>query len=326
MMKIRSNPADTEIFALKSTKVAIIGSGLIGRGWAIVFARAGWSVNLHDVDQTALDQASDMIDEQLQMLAAPGLCAAPEDIARQIKYVADVETAVSDVDYVQECGPEVLEVKRKLFSKLDELTSDETILASSTSGFMTSQFSEHLAGRQRVVVAHPVNPPHLVPLVEVSPAEWTDSEITAKVIEIMATIGQTPISVNKEIPGFILNRLQGALLNEALRLAQGGYATPDDIDKCVRDGLGHRWSFMGPFETIDLNAPAGLADYAARYGPMYHDMAESQSTPPNWQSVPIKKIDEARRLLLDRADISERQSWRDQRLASLVAHKNRQKS
>lgn len=306
--------------------VAIIGAGLIGRGWAIVFARAGWQVNLYDLHSDALAVARDVIAEQLAMLVAQGLCTQADDILKQIHYEADLATALQGVDYVQECGPEVLAAKQALFSELDRLSSPHTILASSTSGLMASEFAAHLEGRQRTLVVHPVNPPHLVPLVEISPAEWTDPAITQTAHDIMTAVKQTPITVQKEIPGFILNRLQGAILNEALRMAQGGYASPEDIDKVVRDGLGLRWSFMGPFETIDLNAPGGLADYAQRYGAMYQGMAATQATAPDWDKQSIAGLDAARRAILDLDKLSQRQDWRDNRLAALIAHKSKQEN
>ena len=306
--------------------VAVVGAGLIGRGWAIVFARAGWQVNLYDVQAGALDFAREAIAEQLEMLQAKGLCSEPELLIQQIHYVPDLANALADVDYVQECGPEVLEAKQQLFSELDRLSSPHAILASSTSGYMASAFTSHLAGRHRALVVHPVNPPHLVPLVEISPAEWTAPEVTEMARRIMTAVKQTPITVQKEIPGFILNRLQGALLNEAMRLAQGGYASVEDIDKAVCDGLGLRWSFMGPFETIDLNAPAGLADYAKRYGPMYQDMAASQATAPDWDETAVTALDASRRVTLDRDAIAQRQNWRDDRLAALIAHKSKQEN
>ena len=303
--------------------VAIIGAGLIGRGWAIVFARAGWPVKLYDLNVAALDAAREAIAVQLQMMASLDLCTGTDDILNRITYEAELETALHNVDYVQECGPEELEAKCSLFEELDRLSSSNTILASSTSGFMASEFSAHLNGRHRVLVAHPVNPPHLVPLVEISPSQWTEPAITQVVHDIMTAVKQTPITVQKEIPGFILNRLQGALLNEALRLAQGGYATAEDIDKTVRDGLGLRWSFMGPLETIDLNAPAGIADYAKRYGPMYREMADTQAVAPDWDEKAIAVLDESRREILDIDSINERQAWRDNRLAALIAHRSK---
>jgi len=317
---------DLKMTALDNVQksVTVVGAGLIGRGWAIVFARAGWPVKLYDIDAAALNVARQAIAAQLNMMAALELVANTDDILAKIAYEADLKSALHSADYVQECGPEELEAKRLLFLELDRSSSSNTILASSTSGFMASEFSAHLEGRHRALVAHPVNPPHLVPLVEISPSQWTEPAITQTVHDIMTAVKQTPITVQKEIPGFILNRLQGALLNEALRLVQGGYATAEDIDKAVRDGLGLRWSFMGPLETIDLNAPAGIADYAQRYGPMYREMVEAQALAPDWDEKAIAKLDESRRKMLDIDSIDERQVWRDNRLAALIAHRSKQ--
>jgi L-gulonate 3-dehydrogenase len=128
--------------------------------------------------------------------------------------------------------------------------------------------------------------------------------------------------VRKEIHGFILNRLQGALLAEAFRLHADGYVSADDIDRTVRDGLGLRWSFMGPFETIDLNAPGGVADYCARYGGLYHEMAQQQ-TPRRWDDEQVRQIERERRELLPAADLRARAAWRDRRLMQLIAHKRK---
>jgi 3-hydroxyacyl-CoA dehydrogenase len=174
--------------------------------------------------------------------------------------------------------------------------------------------------RARCLVAHPVNPPHLVPLVELSPAPWTTAEVVERACALLESVGQVPIVVRKEIQGFVLNRLQGALLAEAFRLYADGYASADDIDRTVRDGLGLRWSFMGPFETIDLNAPGGIADYCARFGELYYEIAKTQ-TPRRWEEALVRRIESERRELLDATELEVRSAWRDRRLMQLVAHK-----
>src|SRR5262249_20259952 len=151
-------------------------------------------------------------------------------------------------------------------AELDRLAAPDAILASSTSTIVASRFTEKLKGRSRCLVAHPVNPPHLVPLVELVGAPWTSPKVIAKAKALYQAVGQVAIVVKKEVDGFILNRLQAVLLAEAFRLVEGGYVTPQDLDKTLKDGLGLRWSFMGPFETIELNAPGGIPDYCGRYG------------------------------------------------------------
>src|SRR5207253_7258482 len=137
---------------------------------------------------------------------------------------------------------------------------------SSTSTSVESLLSETRAGLHRGLVAHPINPPQLNPLEELVGAPWTAPATIAKAKAIYEAVGQAPIVVKREIDGFILNRLQAVLLSEAFRLVGDGYVTPQDLDKTLKDGLGLRWSFMGPFETIELNAPGGIPDYCRRYG------------------------------------------------------------
>ena len=303
---------------------AIIGAGLIGCGWAIVFARAGWHVRLFDLDHNAIRAAESDIQKQLDLMSDFELCENQTRVFGNISYTLNLEEALTDANYVQECGPETLEIKKNLFHDFEKMVKANCILASSTSGIVASKFTENLEIRERALVVHPTNPPHLVPLVEIAPSPWTSNEVVSAIYEIMLSLGQSPIVVNKEIPGFVLNRLQGALLNEALRLAEGNYATAEDIDLAVRDGLGLRWSFMGPFETIDLNAPGGLADYAERYGAMYRGMSVSQSSEATWDKILIDRIHGDRRAILDDSELAQRQVWRDRRLAALIAHKSKQ--
>ncbi|MBX2824852.1 MAG: 3-hydroxyacyl-CoA dehydrogenase [Gammaproteobacteria bacterium] len=299
----------------------VVGAGLIGRGWSIVFASAGWNVRLFDTDADALAAAPTAIETQARMMLEHGLLNSTAQVTDRIQIEPDLAAAVAGTRYVQECGPELEEVKQELFADLDRLAPADAILASSTSAIVASRFTGNLKGRERMLVAHPVNPPHLVPLVEIAPAEWTAPDTVEKAIQVMEEVGQTPILVKQEVDGFILNRLQAALLNEAVRLVDGGYVSPEDLDKTVRDGLGLRWSFMGPFETIDLNAPAGTRDYAARYSDFFRRIVPSQSTVPDWQGAAIDSIEGFNREQRDVTEIAERSEWRDNRLAALRAHK-----
>lgn len=194
------------------------------------------------------------------------------------------------------------------------------MLASSTSGIPASAFTEALPGRARCLVAHPVNPPYLVPLVELCPAPWTDPAVVSRTRELMTSAGQVPATVKKEMDGFALNRLQGALLAEAFRLLADDVISPSDLDALVKHGLGLRWSFMGPLETIDLNAPGGLKDYCERYGPLYWQM-QQQMQPLPWTSEFIDQVHAARRAELPANMQGIRQEWRDRRLMGLLAHK-----
>ena len=167
-------------------------------------------------------------------------------------------------------------------SGVDRLTPPEAILASSTSTFPASTFTETLEGRARCSVAHPVNPPYLVPLVEIAPTPWTDPAVVETAHKIMADAGMTPITVKKEIDGFIPNRFQVAVLAEAFCSWTRPCVSAEDLDKTVKGWTGYRWSFMGLFETIDLNAPGGIRDYIDRLGLPYLEIAEQQAKTKDW--------------------------------------------
>ena len=211
-------------------------------------------------------KAHALVAEGLDELAAHGLVKDAGAAAARVRPAASLADALAGATFVQENTPETLESKRATFAELDRLAAPDAILASSTSTIVASVFTENLKGRHRCLVAHPVNPPHLVPLVELVAAPWTAPEIVAKAKALYEAVGQVPIVVKREIEGFILNRLQAVLLSEAFRLVEDGYVTPQDLDKTLKDGLGLRWSFMGPFETIELNAPAASRTTAGAMG------------------------------------------------------------
>lgn len=303
----------------ENERIAVIGAGLIGRAWATVFARAGLEVTITDIDATSLAAARGRIETTLSDLGHVGLVEDPQTALARIDCDGDLAKAVAGADYVQECGPENVEIKSRLFADLETMTSPDTILASSTSGITASTFNRLMRDRSRAVVAHPVNPPSVVPLVEVAPSPETSETVVARTMAFMERVGQKPILVRREIEGFVLNRLQGALLNEALRLLRDGVASAADIDRAVSDGLGRRWAFMGPLQTIDLNAPGGAGDYAARYGPIYRRVDEVRDAQPWTEEVIARLVEQLRDA--DPADTHEaRCDWRDRRLMALAAH------
>jgi 3-hydroxyacyl-CoA dehydrogenase len=301
--------------------VAIVGAGLVGSGWAIVFARAGHHVRVHDADAAVRERVLPWITARLEDLRAFALIDEdPAAILARISIHADMATAARGADYVQESVFETLDAKRAVYGALDSIVSADVPIGSSTSGIPASAFTEACTTRGRMLIAHPLNPPYLIPLVELVPAPWTAPAIVDTVHGLMTAVGQEPIRVRREIEGFVLNRLQGALLNEAWALFAEGYASIADIDKTVAVGLGLRWSFMGPFETIDLNAPQGVADYAARLGPLYHRIAASRPTPKPWDAGLISAVEGERRADLAADSLDVRRAWRDRRLMALMAH------
>jgi 3-hydroxyacyl-CoA dehydrogenase len=306
----------------KDVTIAIIGSGLVGQGWAISFARGGCNVRLWDNDPEAPKRAVAGIPAALKELADNDLL--DEDaavVAGRIAAVGSIEAALDGAGHVQENAPEDVEIKKQVTNRIATIAGPETVIASSTSSLMPSLFTEQAPGRDRCVVGHPLNPPYLTPAVEIVPAPWTAPSTVEKARALYAAIGHSPIVLEREVDGFVVNRLQGALLHEAFRLVADGYAKAEDIDRAVRDGLGLRWSFMGPFETIDLNAPGGICDYVARYEGMYQRSAEQQKETRDWIPALEAGIEAERAAALPRNAIAERQAWRDRRLTALAAHR-----
>lgn len=301
--------------------VAVVGAGLVGAGWAIVFARAGHEVRIFDGASSIRDRVLADIKGNLEDLQSFDLIDSAQDVAARIRVCDTLADAVDGVSYVQESVFETIPVKTEITTALDEACATDVVIGSSSSGIPASDFTEGLTGRHRCLIAHPVNPPYLVPLVELVPAPWTDAAAVDFTHDLMTAVGQTPIRITREVEGFVLNRLQGALLNEAWALFEEGYASAEDIDKTVSDGLGLRWSFMGPFQTIDLNAPGGVADYAARLGPLYHSVAQSRTEPKPWSEGMIADVEKERRTLLSEGDLASRREWRDRRLMALAAHR-----
>jgi L-gulonate 3-dehydrogenase len=306
-------------------KIAVVGAGLVGRAWAISYARAGHDVALWDESAEAPGAALAAIDRLLPDLHANDLLngAEAKTIRARIAIAQSLASALDGAFYVQENTPEDLPIKRAVFAKLDATAAPETILASSTSAILPSAFSEGLAGRARMLVVHPINPPYLIPAVEIVPAPWTDAGVVERTAQMLSAAGHAPMTMKREIDGFIMNRMQGALLEEAFRLVQGGYASIEDIDVGLREGLALRWSFMGPFETIDLNAPQGVRDYAERYQKIYDGLFPSTQWRADWSGPVMDVIEADRRKRLPASKLAERQAWRDRRLMALLAHKRK---
>lgn len=299
-------------------KIAVIGAGLVGRSWSIVFARAGREVALFDADSSTAARALATIEKSLAELQAAKLIQDAGAVRSRIRLAKNLGEALEGAIHAQEAVSERVEVKREAFRDMDALASPQTVLASSSSTLPASAFADGLPGRRRCLVAHPLNPPHLVPLVELVPAPWTDPDAVRRTRALMESVGQEPITMHKEVAGFIVNRLQVALLNEAFALIEDGCITPQDLDKAITHGLGLRWSVVGPFETIDLNAARGLRHYVEIFGAKYFDMMKSRGAPRPWDERVVTEVDRAMRAALPLTDIPSRQAWRDRQLTRLA--------
>ena len=307
------------------SKVAIVGTGFIGRAWAISFARAGHNVALWDVQPNAPADALSYIDAILPDLASNDLLGGrtPAAVRAGIAASATLEAALEGAEHIQENTPEDIKVKRQVMASLDVAAPPRAVIASSTSALLPSLFTENLAGRARCLVVHPLNPPYVIPAAEVVPSPWTDPNVVVRTADFLRACGHAPIVMKRELDGFVMNRMQGALLEEAFRLVADGYASVEDIDIGLRDGLALRWCFMGPFETIDLNAPGGVRDYIERYQSIYSRLFPAMQHRVDWSGPVVDRVEAERRKQLPAAALRDRQAWRDRRLMALAAHKRK---
>jgi 3-hydroxyacyl-CoA dehydrogenase len=296
-------------------QIAVVGAGSIGVSWAVVFARAGHSVAMHDPDGARRASAEhELRDRLVELEGAELLGEAAAQVADRVTLHAELDAAIAGAAHVQECAPEDLELKQALFQRLDHKTAPDTVLASSSSAITISELAAALPGRSRCLIVHPANPPHLLPVVELVPAPFTDESVLATTTTLLESAGMAPVRVRREVEGFIYNRLQGAVLREAYCLVRDGVATVDDIDRVMRDGLGRRWAVVGPFETVDLNTRGGIDVHANRMGPAYARMGAERGQDDPWTAELVEKVVAARRNLLPLAEWEDRVRWRDQML------------
>jgi L-gulonate 3-dehydrogenase len=307
------------------SKVAIVGTGFIGRAWAISFARAGHDVALWDIQPNAPADALSYIDAILPDLASNDLLGGrtPAAVRAGIAASATLEAALEGAEHIQENTPEDINVKRQVMASIDGAAPPRAVIASSTSALLPSLFTESLAGRGRCLVVHPLNPPYVIPAAEVVPSPWTDPNVVLRTADFLRACGHAPIVMKRELDGFVMNRMQGALLEEAFRLVADGYASVEDIDIGLRDGLALRWCFMGPFETIDLNAPGGVRDYIERYQSIYSRVFPTMQHRVDWSGPVVDRVEAERRKQLPASALRDRQAWRDRRLMALAAHKRK---
>ena len=303
-------------------KIAIVGAGFIGCSWSIVFARAGHRVTLHDSNGDQRRSALDRIGHSLEQLTAASLIKDAGEILGRIRVTGDVALAVSGAVHVQEAVSERLAAKKEAFRAIDERAPADAVIASSSSTLAPSSYSEGLSGCGRCLLAHPLNPPHLVPAVEILPAPWTAQHAVAKTRALMESVGQAPIVMKKEVAGFIVNRLQVALLNEAFALLEDDCISAADLDTAITEGLGLRWSVVGPFETIDLNASGGLGHYVDIFADLYHGMMKDRGPPRRWDPALVERINADMRSRWSLEEIPQRQARRDSGLMALARLRN----
>ncbi|XP_071528541.1 lambda-crystallin-like [Panulirus ornatus] len=304
----------------RQEKIGIVGSGFIGRSWAMLFASSGYEVSIYDVKPEQVSAALEDIMQHLRSLEKSGMLRGTTLASEQhkcIKGASSLKDCVEGAKLVQESVFEDEELKKEVLSEIDQLADPDTILSSSTSCIVPSKLSAHLTHKANFIVCHPVNPPYYVPLVEVVPAPWTSKDVIARAGALMKEIGQSPVIFSKELPGFGLNRLQYALLNECNNLLQSGILSAEGIDTLIKDGFGYRCAFMGPFEISALNAH-GIEDFIKRYGPTVASVTKTFAKPPSWIPEESGTLIEQVNELIPKEKLMERRQWRDMRLAALA--------
>lgn len=300
----------------KNLCFGLVGCGTVGRSWAVCFLRAGARVRLYSRRRDPIDETIHFLEQWFGSEAATGDGAWKQ----RLEVCETLEDLPNDCDWIQENVAEDAEQKAAIFERLDQMTPDSVILASSTSALLPERFIGNLAKKDRCLVAHPINPPHLCPAVEMVPAATTSAECVNRSRKILEAIGQVPILVRNARIGFVVNRLQSAILDEAFNLVAHGCTDIEGVDAAIKHGLALRWAFMGPFETIDLNAPEGVEDYLGRYRDGYEKIAADRENRHAWRGELAQQVVDERRQRLPADQLDARRQWRDQKLAALVRH------
>lgn len=274
-------------------RIAVVGAGSIGIGWALHFASHGHEVRLFDVDAAQLASVASRIKERLELLSQHSLITDSIDtIANRISTHGSLAEAVKEADYIQECGPENLEFKRNLFLEIEGSASKSAVIASSSSAIPSSKFTGSLQHPERALVVHPGNPPYLLLVAELVPHSKTSSEVLVFVRELLESTGMSAVIVHGEPEGFVFNRLQGAVLREAYCLVRDGVISPRELDEIMIRGLGKRWSLIGAFGTSALNVQGGITAHAARMGDSYHRMGLERGQDDPWNEELVAKVAE----------------------------------
>jgi 3-hydroxyacyl-CoA dehydrogenase len=276
-------------------RVAVVATGVIGASWAAYFLARGLDVDATDPSPGAEERLRAAVAQHWPTLARFGLAVGAS--AERLRFHARLEDAVARADFVQENGPERLEVKAELFRRMDAAARPDVILASSSSGLAISGVQAQCQHPERVVLGHPFNPPHLIPLVEVVGGERTSADTIARTMAFYAAIGKRPIHVRREVKGHIANRLQAALWREAFHLVDQGVASVADIDTAIAHGPGLRWAVMGPFMNLHLSGGAGGIAHVLDHlgGPIeewWHDLGAPSMTPELKKRVAAGVADE----------------------------------
>ncbi len=302
-------------------KVACVGAGLIGQEWATLFSWKGFDVVLQDLSETVLENSMRGVRSNLLFLEAKNLLkqGEAETSLKRIKMSKSIGEAVREADYVQESVPDEYDVKKQVFRELDATAPDHAILASSSSGLLMTEIQKVVTKPGRCVLVHPVLPVYLIPLVEIAGGEQTSRETVTDAHDFMRKLGKVPVILKREVSGYIVNRLQAALLREAVDLVDKGVASAEDVDKAFCMGIGLRDPLVGPFLRIHL-AGGGVERFIENFSQSYRHRWETMET---WTSIPLsaaKKIVSGVKEMevVRKKTLEEIKNWRDEMLVKLL--------
>ena len=271
-------------------RIGVVGAGMIGASWTAYFLARGLDVAVSDPAPDARDQVRRRIDEAWPVLERLGL--APGASPDRWRFHEDPTVAVDGCDFIQENAPERYEIKIELLRRLDRVLPREVVIASSSSGLLVSRMQEHCNYPDRIVIGHPFNPPHIVPLVEVVGGLKTGHSALTTTMEFYRAIGKRPIEIRREVPGHLANRLQAALWREAVYLVAEGIATVEDVDAAISEGPGLRWALMGPHLTHALGGgDGGMEHFLTHLGPAMINWWASLGSPSLTDDVKRKLVD-----------------------------------
>jgi len=274
--------------------VACVGAGIVGHSWATLFSSKGLQVNLQDIAEDVLKRAVQRVEANLTFMEERKLLGRGESKAalKRIRTTTSVAEAVGQADYVQESVPDNYDDKKKVFKEMDAAAPRNTILASSSSGLRMTEIQKATTRPERCVLVHPILPPHLIPLVEVAGGEKTSRETITATRDFMIRLGKVPVVLNKEVPGYIVNRLTAALWREAVSLVANGVATAEDVDRAFCMGIGLRDPIFGPCLRAHV-AGGGIERFIDSYEQSYSSRWRSMEV---WTSMPLsaaKKVKES---------------------------------
>ncbi|MFK7793249.1 MAG: 3-hydroxyacyl-CoA dehydrogenase NAD-binding domain-containing protein [Devosiaceae bacterium] len=299
--------------------ITVLGAGSIGVAFAAVFSDMGVDVTIVEPNAQRRGEVDQGLRQQDDAIWAADLWRGGQG---KVDVVAEADGHVAMADLVLECGPEKLDVKQAIFADLLEKAGEHTLLATASSAITISQIVPDNANQARCLVAHPVNPPSVLRVIELVPAPGTDAQAMARAGLLFEQAGFHPVQLGKEIEGFVLNRLQGAVLREAYRLVADGVSDVAGVEAIVRLGLGPRWALSGPFETAELNTPGGIMAHAQRMGPAYKRMGEARGETVDWNDELVATVAAQCRAQLPEDAIPARAAWRAKAVAELVAQRN----